>query len=368
MRYSRGERLGTPGTFGEVFSCVQKDNKGRVVRDDLAIKYLKKELCDDEDMRDRFRAEVRYQRKLDHENVVPVIASNLSAERPFMVMPKASVTLTHALKTGIARDHETAFEIFAGVVRGVAHAHGQDVLHRDLKPDNILMFDDVPKVADFGLGKNLQSEIDRTQTGTRLGSLPYMAPEQWGRARHARKPADVYSLGKILWELVVGQVPRPFGPDLGLIEDTRLREYIARCCEDEPASRFPDAGAALSVFEAIQVELGPSPAAAEQLAHLIDLWWLTSEDEDIKVLRKIDRLLDKHSNDEELYYETIPQFPEQVLDDYITRLPSEFDEMIRRYATRMWATACLSITAMTWHGSIFGRSDSTRADSFVSSF
>src|SRR4051812_17758682 len=119
-------------------------------------------------MRDRFRAEVRYQRKLDHENVVRVIASDLSADRPWMVMPRADERLTDRLADGDSADRDWSFDVFCAIARGVAHAHDRDVLHRDLKPDNILFFAGVPKVADFGLGKHLPSEIDRTQTGVLL--------------------------------------------------------------------------------------------------------------------------------------------------------------------------------------------------------
>lgn len=331
MGYVKGTRLGKPGGFGEVFACKQKNQAGEVVRDDLAIKYLRLEHCDNQDMRDRFRAEVRYQRKLDHENVVSVVASNLSADRPWLVMLRGDCTLSERLKEGRANDREWAFDVFASIVRGVAHAHDREVLHRDLKPDNILFFGQVPKVADFGLGKHLQSVVDRTHTGTRLGSLAYMAPEQWGHAKHARKPADVYSLGKMLWEFVVGEAPKPFSPDLNAIDDERLREFVARCCEDEPAARFPDAGAALEVFEALRTELAPGAAPRERLKQLLDLWWLTPEGEDLGVLRKIDRLLDRNKDDEEFYYSGIPVVPDQILDHYITALPGEFAEMIGRY-------------------------------------
>ena len=109
-------------------------------------------------------------------------------------------------------------DVFRGVVRGVAHAHGQGLVHRDLKPGNVLLSPDedgfTPKVADFGLAKVREASVlgqDATRSNISMGTPAYMAPEQFRDAKDADTRADVWSLGVMLYELVAGH--RPFQGD-----------------------------------------------------------------------------------------------------------------------------------------------------------
>ncbi|MDB5313364.1 MAG: serine/threonine protein kinase [Gemmataceae bacterium] len=156
----------------------------------------------------RFLAEAETAAAIDHPHVVRVYDFGQHAGRPYLAMeylPRG--TLADRVRAG-RLPARSAAELVERIARGVSAAHSQGVVHRDLKPGNIL-FDDQggPKVADFGLAKQGQSDL--TQTQVVMGTPAYMAPEQaGGRSKFAGPQADVWALGVILYECLTGT--RPF--------------------------------------------------------------------------------------------------------------------------------------------------------------
>jgi serine/threonine-protein kinase len=181
----------------------------------VALKVLAEHLAGDDELRERFLREARIASKLQHPNLVRVFDVSEVDGLPCIVME-----LVEGLSvTGTRLTVEEA----AHVADGLAHAHAQDVVHRDLKPANILRGSDgAIKVADFGIARAAE-DSRLTQTGTVLGTLRYLAPEQ-AEGRPVGPEADVYSLGVVLDELLAEKPP-----DVGrLIERARSRDPRGR--------------------------------------------------------------------------------------------------------------------------------------------
>ena len=347
MASFRPSRLLGAGSFGEVFECSEHDEHGTLVRDGLAIKYLADEWLHDQHACNRFRREVRLTRGLEHPGIVPILHSNLSAPRPYMVMPLAHGNLSERLRMGHTSDRDGSLELFASLLHAMAHAHSRGVLHRDLKPDNVLLLDHRPVICDFGMGKDLLAiPTARTTTSEPIGSLAYVAPEQWSDPRSASYPADVFSLGKLLWELLANRAPRPWEPELHYIDPPPLRDFIERCTLTEPSLRYRDAKDGLDAWSALAdgAELSHHPLDEARL--LIEAWTRTQSPAQgrsqegaprqprhhVDLIEQLDALLRRHRHDELLYYDLLPRLPEPMLARYCTQLPARFADTLAAYA------------------------------------
>jgi eukaryotic-like serine/threonine-protein kinase len=209
------------GAMGVVFRAVQT-GLNRVV----ALKMLRADDATPAELA-RFRAEAELVAAVRHPHTVAVYDVGRDPAAPYLAMEYLpGGTLTDRLRDGPLAARRAAGLVEA-VARGVAAAHAQGVVHRDLKPGNILFdADGVPKVADFGLAK--RGGTDATRTGAILGTPSYMAPEQaGGGGKFATPAADVWALGVVLYECLTGA--RPFAGDSAL-------DVLAKVQADEPAS------------------------------------------------------------------------------------------------------------------------------------
>ncbi len=168
-------------------------------------------------------------------------------------------TLARRLRRGRMSVAESA-ELIETLARAIHHAHGHGVVHRDLKPGNILFTaDGTPKIADFSIAKLLNGRGDETETGTIMGTACYMAPEQaWGRSRRVTPAADTYSLGALLYRALAGQPPFRGGSFMQTLQQVRdavplppsarqagvpeeLDAICLKCLRKEPAKRYRSA-------------------------------------------------------------------------------------------------------------------------------
>lgn len=199
-RYQLTSVLGRGGMGDVWLGCDQR------LQRDVAVKILRPQLASDPRIRRRFEDEARASAQLAHPHVVAVFDSGEEDGTPFLVMERLSGrTLADEIRRGalpIGRVKVLAEQILSAL----AAAHGAGVLHRDIKPGNVLLSaDGSAKVADFGIAK-IVDDLDATTTGVVLGTPAYLAPERI--AGHAATPSsDIFAVGVVLYEALTGSCP-----------------------------------------------------------------------------------------------------------------------------------------------------------------
>ncbi|MEO9591429.1 serine/threonine-protein kinase [Rhodopirellula bahusiensis] len=252
------------GGMGVVFRARQ-----RSLDREVAIKMiLRGRLASDADLQ-RFMAEAAATASLDHPSIVPVYEVGDIEGRPFFSMQFIEgQTLSQRVASGPMAPREAA-RLVAQIARAVSVAHQAGILHRDIKPGNILIADDGrPMITDFGLAKQVGAKMDLTRTGMLVGTPAYMSPEQAGGRRGDIGPAsDVYSLGCVLYFALTGRAPfvaespmelvmlvteqdptppRALRPSL----DRDLEMITIRCLQKPADLRYPTAEALANDIEA----------------------------------------------------------------------------------------------------------------------
>jgi eukaryotic-like serine/threonine-protein kinase len=230
---------------------------------EVAVKVLAEHLATDAEFRERFLREARVAGRLSHPNIVKVYDGGEVDGRPFIVMEYVEgVTLADELARRKRFPAAEVVELAVQACAGLEHAHGSGLVHRDVKPQNLLLEPDGRlKIADFGIARAVEGSTQLTAVGTVLGTAVYLAPEQ-AAGEQVTAAADIYSLGAVLYELIAGRPPFAFQsiPELILKQragritslqelapdvPARLDEAILRCLAAEPAAR-PSSAAALA--------------------------------------------------------------------------------------------------------------------------
>jgi len=201
-RYRLDERIGEGG-MGSVYRALDL-RTGR----DVAIKLLRRKLCEREHSRRRFAREARAAALLDHPGIVRTLDYG-DEDRPFLVMELLEgVSLRRHVRRTKASPADL-LELMIQLCEALSHAHSRGIIHRDLKPDNVYVSPQGQvKVLDFGLARMLRiPELSAlTRSGTALGTCSYMAPEQ-AAGREADERSDLYAVGVMLYEFLCGMVP-----------------------------------------------------------------------------------------------------------------------------------------------------------------
>lgn len=254
----------------------------------VAIKLMHESFLQDEDFRARFQREARIVAKLEHPNLVPIYDYNEHESIPFLVMKYVDgMTLKRrAIKTGLTLEETRDF--LMGVAEGLDYAHEKGILHRDMKPSNILIdSNNHPFITDFGLARIAEMGASTISTDMMLGTPFYISPEQAQGRKNLDSRTDIYSLGVILFEFITGRVPfegdTPYiivnghinatpdtpsdiNPDLS----SEVDDVIDRALAKNPSERFPTAKTLIQAFaDAIantDSKVFPKPANVQQPA------------------------------------------------------------------------------------------------------
>ena len=243
------------GAMGVVYRAEQKSLKRTV-----AIKMIRSTLLTNEVDVTRFKAEAEAAASLDHPNIVPIYEVGMHEDQHYFTMK--------LIEGGTLRDHmdrlqknpKAAAKLMSTVAGAIHIAHQRGILHRDLKPGNILVDEDgEPHVTDFGLAKQMESNSSVTLSGQIMGTPQYMAPEQAeGGGVELTTAADVYGLGTIFYEIICGKLPHigtSLMDTLRLVAekeaappskhnpnvDRDLETIAMKCLEKDPAKRYASA-------------------------------------------------------------------------------------------------------------------------------
>jgi len=219
-----------------------------------AVKVLLPHVAKRRSIRARFAAEARVMVRLAHPHIVQVLDVGEHHDVPFMVM---ELVPGGSLQTWVeaegAMPPRQAVEVMIELCRAVEHAHAHGVIHRDIKPHNVLLTaSGLPKLSDFGIARTDQG---KTKTGAAMGTLGYVAPEQLADAKSATERADVYSLGVTLWKLCTdGKVERllyELGRNaMGKVPEA-LRPVITASLAQDASQRTPTVAAFREQLEAV---------------------------------------------------------------------------------------------------------------------
>jgi eukaryotic-like serine/threonine-protein kinase len=249
----------------------------------MAVKVLNEGLANDPRVAERFRREARHAAGLSHPNIAGVFDYGEDEGRPYIVMELIDgEDLAERLARAKQLDPKEAATIGSQVATALAHAHAAGIVHRDVKPANVMLTrDGEVKVTDFGIAAPLQGSTGLTVTGSVMGTSRYISPEQ-AAGNRATPASDVYSLGVVLYETVAGVAPflreTPVATALAHIHDQAppLRELrpetpaeLAGVIQASMAKEPEDRPTATALATSLQSEAGPiavTPAGEEKEA------------------------------------------------------------------------------------------------------
>ena len=254
----------------------------------VAVKVMHREMSEQADQLERFRQEARSVAKLSHPNVVSVIDAGEDGGHPYIVFEYVEgETLKQRINRDGALAPQEAIAYAIEIARGLSMAHARNMVHRDIKPQNILIdAEGRAKLTDFGISRQLEQD-GMTATGRVLGTTDYVAPEQ-AMGRKVDPRTDIYSLGVVLYEMLVGQVPFAADSQVGVamkhvneeLPDVQRRRpevsaavalVVERSTTKDPRDRYQQVSEMIDDLEtALEVEAARAGSTTGEATSILD--------------------------------------------------------------------------------------------------
>jgi eukaryotic-like serine/threonine-protein kinase len=254
----------------------------------VAVKVMHREMSEQADQLERFRQEARAVAKLSHPNVVSVIDAGEDGGYPYIVFEYVEgETLKARINRIGALDVQEALAYAIEIARGLTVAHARKMVHRDIKPQNVLIDSEGrAKLTDFGISRQLEQD-GMTATGRVLGTTDYVAPEQ-AMGRGADQRSDIYSLGVVLYEMFTGEVPFAADSQVGVamkhvneeLPDVQAERpelsaasalVVERATAKDPAKRYADIGEMIDdLSTALEVEAARAGSTTGEATSVLD--------------------------------------------------------------------------------------------------
>jgi serine/threonine protein kinase len=262
----------------EILALLGKGGMGAVYRARqlaldriIALKILPAQTADGPGFIERFNREARALARLNHPNIVAVYEFGQANGLPYFIMEYVDGMNLRQLEQAGKLSAREALQIVPQICEALQFAHDEGIVHRDIKPDNILIDKKGRvKIADFGIAKILggSTEMDLTKTQGTLGTPHYMAPEQLEKPTTVDHRADIFSLGVVFYEMLTGELPlgKFSPPSSRKVEvDVRLDEVVLRALEKDPDRRYQTASQVKTAVNNISGSAAPPPNTAQPM-------------------------------------------------------------------------------------------------------
>jgi len=263
-----------------------------------AIKLLAPAFRDKERIRQRFMDEARVMARLRHPNIVPVFDVGEQDGTPYIVMGLVEGgDLAEHIVANKTLDIAEAIRLILGVLSGLGAVHAAGIVHRDIKPQNILIDPQgVPLLTDFGIARHDHEDRSMTKTGATMGTMAYMPPEQRDSAKDVTPASDLFAVGATLYAALMGKLPQHLyvqeNRDAALAGmQPAVRAVVSRACSFRPEDRYASAHEMAAALYAAGVDAESSPATGPDAPTEMEAHTTAVERPQTNLVARLDRFL-----------------------------------------------------------------------------